>query len=415
MATDDLCIIQSLIAQRLGGDRFGKEERVYKFERIKRAKRAAMAERPDVPVIDFGVGEPDGMAHPMVVEALAREAADPANRSYTDNGAQELKDAIVRYMASAYGVHDLDASQDVVHTVGAKNALSFLPSAFIDPGDVCLQPAPGYPVMATHTRWYGGEVHTMPLTRARGFLPDLDAVPADVAARAKLLYLNYPNNPTGAVADAGFFREAVAIAREHGVLIISDLAYGPLVYGDRAPLSILSIEGAREVALEIHSFSKAFNMTGWRLSWAVGNRLAVHALANVKDNYDSGQFRAIQRAGVVALDAHRPITGAITAHYERRLELLVAALNRLGFDARMPGGSFYLYVKAPRGARGVDFADAEAATEHLIREASIVTVPWDEAGAYLRFSATFESEGAAHDEAVISEAERRLRGLALRF
>lgn len=405
--------VQGLIAERLGGERFGKEEKVYKFERIKRAKRAAMKARPDVAVIDFGVGEPDGVAAPILQGTLSAEMGKPENRFYADNGIGELKVAAARYLERAYGVDALDPETEIVHAIGAKSALAMLPSAFIDPGDVCLQTVPGYPVLATHSAWYGGRVVNLPLTRERAYLPDLASIPADVARAAKLFYLCYPNNPTGAVATRAFFEEAVAFAKAYDVLLVSDLPYGPLVY-DAEPLSLLSIPGARDVAIEIHSFSKGWNMTGWRLAFVAGNRTAVAAFSNVKDNYDSGQFRAIQKAGVTAL-AHPELTTGIREHYRKRLQALVAALRGLGFDARMPGGTFYLYVPAPKGAGARTFANAEEACEHLIREASIITVPWDETGPALRFSATFESSGETDDLRVIAEATRRLTALDLRF
>jgi LL-diaminopimelate aminotransferase len=372
-----------------------------------------------VEIIDFGVGEPDRMAPSVIVEALAREAADPVNRGYTDNGTAELKQAAARYMAAEYGVEGIDPETEVLHTIGAKSALAMLPSAFINPGDVCLQTVPGYPVMATHSKWYGGEVFPLPLRAANDFLPRLDEIPNEIAARAKLLYLNYPNNPTGAVATEAFYREAIAFARAHGVLVISDLAYGPLTH-EGAPLSILSIPGARDVALEIHSFSKAYNMTGWRLAFTVGAADLLAPLASVKDNYDSGQFRAIQKAGVVALE-HPELSRDIRARYARRLTRLTATLREAGFDAVSPAGSFFLYTKAPASA--VDpvtgkrhaFDDAEAAGEHLITKASIVTVPWDDAGAYLRFSVTFEAKDEAEEIRIIEETGRRLKALALSF
>jgi LL-diaminopimelate aminotransferase len=406
-------MIESLIAQRLGGEKFFTDTTVYKFERIKRAKRAVLAERPGVQVLDFGVGEPDEMAPLPIVEALAREAADPANRAYADNGIPEMKAAAAKYLEEVYGVGGWGPERDIVHAVGAKSALAMLPSAFIDPGDVCLQTVPGYPILATHARWYGGEVYPMPIDAAGGFLPDLGAIPDDVARRAKLLYLNYPNNPTGATATLDFFKDAVEFAQRHRVLIVSDLAYGPLNWSG-APLSIFSVPGAREVALEIHSFSKAFNMTGWRLAFVVGASQAVAAFANVKDNYDSGQFRAIQKAGIVALQ-HPELTRPIREHYQRRLRLMVEALCDAGFHASMPGGSFYLYVRAPRGAGDVDFASAEDATEFLIRRASVITVPWDDVGPHLRFSATFEAFDRIDEERILDELRSRLAALELRF
>ena len=405
--------LQSLFAERIGGATFGQSTAIYKFEKIKRAKAAARAARPDVELLDFGVGEPDQMAPAPIREALKQAVDDPANRGYADNGIAAFQQAAADYMASFFGVSDLDPVKEINHCIGAKPALAMLPLCFINPGEVLITTVPGYPVLATHTTYLGGEVYKLPLQRENGFLPDLSAIPKDVAQRAKLFYVNYPNNPTGAAPTEAFFDELIAFAQEHQILIVQDAAYATLTYG-RDGLSILSRPGGKAVALELHSMSKSYNMTGWRLGFVAGSALAVQAFAEVKDNVDSGQFKAIQVAACAGI-ADRAIADSIRAHYERRLEMMVAALKSVGFAAEMPGGTFFLYTAAPTGAGDQSFANAEEASQFLIREASVSTVPWDEAGAYLRFSATFESAGEADDRRVVDELAERLRALDLRF
>ena len=407
--------IQGLIAERIGGKMFGKDTKIYKFEKIKRAKAAAKAAHPGVELIDMGVGEPDEMAFPGVVKVLQAEAEKSENRGYADNGIEELKEAAVKYMDLVFGVKGLDPKTDVVHSIGSKPALAMMASSFINPGDVMLMTVPGYPVTATHTAWYDGDVHQLPLLEENGFLPDLKGIPAEIAKKAKLLYLNYPNNPTGAQASETFYEEVIAWARENEVVIIQDAAYGALVYEGRKPLSILSIPGAKDVAVEIHSFSKAYNMTGWRLAFVCGNPLVVSAFANVKDNYDSGQFIPIQKAGIYCLE-NPEITEAIANKYERRLKMLVDALNSIGFKATMPGGTFYLYVKAPKGVKGgPTFQSGEDFSQFLIKEKLISTVPWDDAGAYVRFAACFIAPTVDEENRVIEEIKVRLSDIPFEF
>jgi LL-diaminopimelate aminotransferase len=288
-----------------------------------------------------------------------------------------------------------------------------LPACFVNPGDAVLTTVPGYPVLATHTRYLGGEVVQVPLLAGNGFLPDLSSIDAGVAERAKLFYVNYPNNPTGAAPTAAFYDELIAFAARHNILVVQDAAYATLVY-DRERLSILGRPGGKETALELHSMSKSYNMTGWRLGFVAGSARAVQAFAEVKDNVDSGQFKAIQVAACAGI-ADVGLSEDIRNHYERRLRKLTACLNRAGFDAQMPGGTFYLYTRAPGGAGSASFATGEEASQHLIRECSISTVPWDDAGAYLRFSATFEAADEAAEDAVLADLGARLAKADLRF
>ncbi len=405
--------IQWLIAERIGGSTFGKSTKLYKFEKIKRAKAEAKKNSPNTELFDFGVGEPDEMAFPLVVEALRLECAKPENRGYSDNGIAELKEAAARYLEKVYGVAGIDPYTEVIHSIGSKPALAMLPDAFINHDDAVLMTVPGYPIIATHTEWNGGRVVKLPLKEENGFLPDLDSVPEKDLKAAKLLYLNYPNNPTGAAATAEFFSKVVEFAKKNKIVVVHDAAYAALSFESK-PLSFLSVDGAKDVGVEIHSFSKAFNMTGWRLAFVAGNEKIVAAYGHVKDNFDSGQFIAIQKAGVYALD-HPEITEKISAKYKRRLKLMVDALNACGFSAAMPKGSFYLYVGAPKKAKGTKFGMAEDVSEYLIKQAHISTVPWDDVGRYLRFSATFAAKDTEDEYRVIEEMQKRLKALELEF
>lgn len=406
---------QKLFAERIGGEGFGLGTEIYKFEKIKRAKRAAAAAHPGTEMLDFGVGEPDQIAPISIRRALKKAVDDPQNRGYADNGIACFKTAAAKYMADFFGVSDLDEATEINHTIGSKSALAMLPLCFVNPGDEVLVTVPGYPVLATHTRYLGGTVTKVPLERRRHFLPDLAALERRDLSRTKLFYVNYPNNPTGAAATPEFFDELIAFAQRHNILIVQDAAYATLTYGRNGPLSILSRPGGKEVAIELHSMSKSYNMTGWRLGFAAGGAPFVKALAEVKDNMDSGQFKAIQVAACAGI-ADRRSADRICAHYRRRLRRLVSVLKAAGFRARMPGGTFYLYVEAPKGtADGRSFATAEDASQFLITEHCISTVPWDDVGHFLRFSATFESAGPGDDARVLDELATRLAKARLVF
>jgi LL-diaminopimelate aminotransferase len=410
--------IQNLFAERIGGARYGKDTAIYKFEKIKRAKRAAMQAHPEKELFDLGVGEPDAMADAGIIETLYAAAKKPENRGYADNGDPSLKKAAAKYLREVCGV-TVDAETQIVHSIGSKAALSILPAALINPGDVVLMTVPGYPVFGTHAKYYGGAVHNLPLLEKNHFLPDLKSVPADVLAKAKVLVLNYPNNPTGASATPEFFAGVVAFAKANHLVVIHDFAYAALVF-EGSPLSFLATPGAMDVGIELHSASKNFNMTGWRCGFVAGNELLVKAYGDVKDNTDSGQFLAIQHASAYAFD-HPEITAEIAKKYSRRMDLLVEVLKDAGFQARKPRGSFFLYVAAPKGAQAkdggtaVDFPTGEALSQWMITENLISTVPWDDAGAYVRFSVTFAAKEPADEKRVIAEIAQRLGRFTFRW
>ncbi len=408
--------IQNLFAERIGGAGYGKGTAIYKFEKIKRAKRAALQANPGAELIDMGVGEPDEMAFRESVAALCTAAKKPDNRGYADNGAMPYRQAAARWLKNVCGVDAIDPETMVCHSIGSKAALSILPACFINPGDVALMTTPGYPVFGTHAKYYGGTVHNLPLLEANNFLPDLDTVPADVLSRAKSLVINYPNNPTGASATPAFFAKVVAFAKKHNLIVIHDAAYAALVF-DGQPTSFLATPGAMDIGVELHSMSKGFNMTGWRLGFVAGNPLIVKAYADVKDNTDSGQFLAIQDACAYSLD-HPEITRKIAAKYSRRMDGLVKVLNKFG--AKKPTGSFFLYVRCPKAATSKDgtrvtFDCAEAFSQWMITDRLISTVPWDDAGAYVRFSVTFIAKGTNEEKRVLREIAARLETAKLEF
>ena len=410
--------LQSLFADRIGGSQYGKSTAIYKFEKIKRAKRAALAANPGAEIIDMGVGEPDEMAFPEVVQQLHQAALKPENRGYADNGDALLKQAAARYMEKVCGVAGIYPETEVMHSIGSKAALSILPAVLINPGDYVLMTTPGYPVFGTHSKYYGGLVHNLPLVEANGFLPDLASIPPEILSRAKVLVLNYPNNPTGASATPAFFAEVVVFAKKNNIVVIHDAAYAALVFEGK-PLSFLATPGAKDVGIELHSTSKTFNMTGWRCGFVVGNELLVKAYGDVKDNTDSGQFLAIQHASAYCFD-HPEITEKIATKYSRRMDALVGLLQKAGFNARKPKGSFFLYVKAPSAAVKADgsritFKSGEDISQWLITEKLISTVPWDDAGAYLRFSVTFVAKDAQDEQRVLAEIARRLGDVRFEF
>jgi LL-diaminopimelate aminotransferase len=410
--------IQNLFAERIGGSQYGKSQAIYKFEKIKRAKRAAMAAHAGAEIIDLGIGEPDEMAFPEVVERLCTEARKPENRGYADNGDAVLKEAAARYLDRVCGVKGINPETEVIHSLGSKAALSILPAALINPGDYVLMTVPGYPIFGTHAQYLGGQVHNLPLTEGNRFLPDLGSVPAEVLKQAKVLVLNYPNNPTGASATPEFFAQVVAFARRNHLVVIHDAAYAGLIFEGR-PLSFLATPGAKEVGVELHSASKSFNMTGWRCGFVAGHELLVRAYGDVKDNTDSGQFLAIQHAAAHGFD-HPKITERIAAKYSRRMSALVAALAGAGLQARKPKGSFFLYVKAPKAAvkkegGRIEFRSAEEVSQWLITEKLISTVPWDDAGAYLRLSVTFTAKTQADEGRIMGEVAARLGDVRFEF
>jgi LL-diaminopimelate aminotransferase len=373
----------------------------YLFAEISKKIAAKRAEGVDV--ISFGIGDPDLPTPGYILDSMIEAAQDPANHRYPESeGLPELHEAIARWYQRRFGVH-LDPAKEVLPLIGSKEGIGHIALCFIDPGDIALVPDPGYPVYAVGTLLAGGEPYFLPLTEENEFLPDFNAIPEDVARKAKVLWLNYPNNPTGAIADLNFFNRAVSFAMRHNVAILHDGPYSEVAFDGYRPVSFLEAAGAKDVGIEFHSLSKSYNMTGWRIGMAVGNAEIIDALMRVKSNLDSGIPQAIQKMAITALDGPQGCIDEHNAIYERRRDRLVAALSRLGLRLQPPKASLYLWARVPEGTTSVQFAT------RLLDEAGVVVTPGIGYGptgeGYVRLSLTIPDER-------LEEGVRRMEALA---
>jgi LL-diaminopimelate aminotransferase len=358
----------------------------YLFIEIDKKKRAKIQSGADV--INLGVGDPDQPTPKFIIDKMGEAIHEPANHRYPfDEGVPQFRQSAAAFMLKRFGLN-LDAETELLTTIGSKDGIAHLPLAVVNPDDVVLVPVPGYPVYNSGALFAGGRPWKMELTEANGWLPDLDAIPHDVADQAKLIWVNYPNNPTAAVAPIEFYQRLVAFAERHDLFIASDVAYGE-TYFDAPPRSVLEVDGARDRAIEFHSLSKTFNMTGWRIGFAAGNRDLIAALAQVKGNCDSGQFNAIQWAGKEALDhVDRPEVAGMRALYQERRDALCDGLASIGIEMPKPQASFFCWGKCPNGMSSMDFA------ARVLEEADVVVIPGkgfaDHCDGYFRAALTVE-------------------------
>jgi LL-diaminopimelate aminotransferase len=356
----------------------------YLFAEI--SKKTAAKRAQGVDVISFGIGDPDLPTPPRVLDALKSAADEPANHRYPESdGLPELRRAMADWYRARFAV-ELDPDKEVVPLIGSKEGIGHVALCFIDPGDVALVPDPAYPVYAVGTSFAGGEVYSLPLHEERGFLPVLDAVPDDVADRAKVLWINYPNNPTGAVATPEFFERVVDFARRHDVVVLHDLAYADVAYDGYRPPSFLETPGAKDIGLEFNSLSKSYNMTGWRVGMAVGNAAMVDALTRVKSNLDSGIPQAIQQMAIAALTGPQDAIEEHNRIYQRRRDRMVEVLRGLGLGVEAPKASLYVWARLPEGETSIDFAG------RLLDDTGVVVTPGIGYGqygeGYIRLSVT---------------------------
>lgn len=354
------------------GDPFSVAKRLsklppYLFAEIDRMKQEAI--RRGMDIINLGIGDPDLPTPPHIVKRMQEASADPRNHQYPSyEGMLSFRQAVADWYSKRFGVA-LDPETEVLSLIGSKEGIGHIPLAFVDPGGVVLVPDPGYPVYQAGTVFAEGVPYFMPLTRERSFLPDLDAIPSEVLKKARILFLNYPNNPTAAVAPRAFFAEAVAFARKHRLILCHDAAYSEMAYDGYLPESILAVEGAKDVAIEYHSLSKTYNMTGWRIGFAVGCRKVLSGLGRIKTNLDSGVFQAVQEAAIAALSGQQECVEAMRAIYRERRDALVDGLSALGFAVEKPKATFYVWIGVPKGHTSASFASA------LLSEVGIVMTP----------------------------------------
>ncbi len=363
----------------------------YLFAAIDEMKRKAIARGVDI--INLGVGDPDLPTPAPIVERMKQACADPKHHQYPSyEGMLTFRQAVADWYKRRFNV-SLDPATEVLTLIGSKEGIGHIPLAFVDPGDVVLVPSPGYPVYPVGTSFAGGASHIMPLLKQNGFLPDLNAVPADVAKKAKLMFLNSPNNPCSVVMSKDYFARAVAFAKQHRVIVCHDAAYSEIFYDGKRPASFLEVEGAKEVGIEFHSLSKTYNMTGWRIGFAVGNKDVLAGLGKVKSNLDSGAFQAVQEAGITALGLDDAVTDGLRKVYQERRDVLVPGLRKLGLEVENPPAAFYVWITVPKGYTSASF------TAHLLEKAGIVTTPGNGFGApgegYIRMTVCTTKERLA--------------------
>ncbi len=376
----------------------------YLFAAIDKMKQEAIAQGRDV--INLGIGDPDLPTPTPIIERLQKAAADPKNHQYPSyEGMISFREAVSKWYLKRFNV-SLNPDNEVATLIGSKEGIGHTPLAFINPGDVALMTSPGYPVYHAGTLFAGGISHFVPLLEKNQFLPDLGSIPVDVAKAAKIFFINYPNNPTGAIANARFFEAIVDFARTYNILICHDAAYSELYYDGVCPASFLEVPGAKEVGIEFHSLSKTFNMTGWRIGFAVGNKDAVAALLKVKSNMDSGVFQAVQEAGIAALELPESQLEAIRKIYQERKDVFVSGIKKLGAKVASAEASFYVWINNPPNIASTALA------ARFLSEADIVVTPGNGFGAagegYIRVALTCSKERLA--EALIRIEKAKIFG-----
>lgn len=369
-------------------------------------KKIDEARAKGIDIISLGIGDPDTPTFENIIDSMQTAIKDSKNHDYPPyQGTKEFRKASADWMEKRFGVK-LDCDSEILALIGSKEGLAHTFFAFVDEGDVVLVPDPGYPVYKNGTILAGGSVYIMPLLEENGFLPDFDKIPQDIASRAKLMFLNYPNNPTGAVADLDFYKKAVNFAKKYDILICNDQAYSEMTYDGYIAPSILEVEGAKDVAIEFYSHSKSYNMTGWRIGFACGNKEAITALGTIKNNIDSGVFKAIQQAGIEAYNTDKSVIEKLNKMYQKRRDIVESGLKKLGWDIKPSKGTFYLWLKTPNNMPSTDFA------QMMIERAHVVVVPGIGYGqngeGYFRIALT-------KDEKTLEEAMRRIEKANIRF
>ncbi|MGI5920283.1 MAG: LL-diaminopimelate aminotransferase [Syntrophomonadaceae bacterium] len=346
----------------------------YLFARIE--QKIADARDKGIDIISLGIGDPDLPTPKRIIDRMAQAIYDSANHQYPSSvGLLEFRQAVANWYRSRFNV-ELDPKTEIVSLLGSKEGIAHISFSYLDPGDINLVPDPGYPVYSIGTLLAGGESYIMPLKEENKFLPALEDIPQDVAKKAKLMFINYPNNPTGAVADISFFEKVVEFARTYDILVCHDAPYSEIAYDGVKPPSFLQAEGAAEVGIEFHSLSKTYNMTGWRLGWAAGNKNAVEVLGRFKSNVDSGVFQAIQYAGIEALEGPQDCVEQMRQVYQERRDIAAAGLAKMGWKVNPPQGSFYFWIPVPKNYTSASFCEA------VLEKAGVVLTPGNGYGDY---------------------------------
>ena len=404
--------INELFANRIGGKKYLDKPSVYRFSKIKKAKQDAIDKGYEI--LDFGIGEPDKQADKVIIDSLYEEAKKWENREYADNGCLQFNKACQAYLQVEHKVN-LDYKSEIMHCMGIKEALNILPLAFINKDDYVIITTPGYNVIKNSSKWLDAKIYEYKLNKYNKYMIDLSDIDENVLKKTKLLYINYPNNPTGAVATKEFFKDVIEYAKKYNFIVVHDAAYIDLCFDNKDKISFLSIEGAKDVGVELFSFSKGFNMTGWRIGFIAGNKDIIKAYSTIKENLDSGQFLAIQKACITALNNYERINKENIEMYKRRHEIIKNVLVKHGFKTDEVKAGFYKYVGIPKSCNGVKFESAEEFALWLVENVHVMTIPYDDEGSYVRFSMTFVAEDEEEEIKISEELDNRLSKYKFEF
>jgi len=397
-------MMDDLIAYRIGGKRFFSHPNIYRFSELMKLKKEKMSQ--GVNLLDFGIGEPLDKPSDSTLYGLVESLTKDGSNYYSDNGMEYFNDEIIKYMNEEYDV--MLSKDEVIHCIGAKSALSILPLGFINEGDYVLSTSPGYVVLENMSKWLKGNIYHLPLEKENNFFPDFSKVSEEILYKTKILYINYPNNPTGQIANKEFYEECVRYAKKYNFIVVSDAAYLPLTYEKKDKISFLNVEGAKDVGVEIHTLSKGYNMTGFRIGFVVGNAKIIKVFGCIKENMDSGQYIPIQNAAIKALNDKKMIID-MREKYKRRQFLLINILNKVNLKTIDAKAGFYQYVEVPKYVNDSKIETASAFSHFLLENEDVFTIPYDDAGSYIRLSLTFKGNTIEEDMEYLAKLYNRLK------
>lgn len=389
-----------LISSRLGGKDFYQTS-YYKFEKYSNYKKDYILNNPEKELLDFGIGESDDLPFSYILDTLSKEIFKYENNIYADNGIDKFKIAAAYHLKETYNLEIKEPLKQINHVMGAKSALTLIPLAFINKDDIVISTTPGYEVLANLSQWLNAKIYKVSLLKQNNYLPDLDTIPEEIYKKTKIFIINYPNNPTGAIANKAFYEKIIEKAIKYNFIIVNDNTYGPLTY-NKTPLSIMSVKDAFSCCIEIHSCSKIFNMTGMRLGFIVGDEKIIDILKKVKDNVDSGQYIPIQLAASIGYFNQKKFLERLRHKYLTRMKNVAKILNKYNLNCQISPATFYLYVSIPK-----QFKSADEFAKYLLNNAGIFVIPWDEVEASIRLSMTFKVKDS--DENFYKLLENRLK------
>ena len=396
--------MDELVAYRIGGKDFFTHPNIYRFTELIKLKKEKLSKNEGL--LDFGIGEPLDMPSDSTLISLINNSLKQGSNYYSDNGMEFFNQGIIKYMNEEYNISLND--DEVVHCIGAKSALSILPIGFINEGDYVLSTSPGYVVLENMAKWLNGKIYHLPLKKENNFYPDFTKIDEEILYKTKILYINYPNNPTGQIATKQFYEECIRYAKKYNFIIVSDAAYLPLTYKKEDRISFLSVEGAKDVGVEIHTLSKGFNMTGFRIGFVIGNSKIIKVFSCIKENMDSGQYIPIQQAAINALNDKKRV-GEMIEKYKRRQYLLQNILARFNLRTIDAKAGFYQYVEVPKYVDEMKIDSAASFAHFLLDKENIFSIPYDDAGSYIRFSLTFKGDSYEEDMEHLERLYNRLK------